>query len=66
MNYCRKCQSDYEKPGTCNCFAPQAATPQWSPFYPNYTPWWVQTPTGTGTPITTGGITFDNTCGGNC
>jgi len=21
MNYCRKCQSDYEKPGTCNCFA---------------------------------------------
>lgn len=24
MNYCRKCQSDYEKPGTCNCFAERA------------------------------------------
>ena len=34
MNYCRKCQSDYEKPGTCNCFAPQAAQ-----FVPNYWPW---------------------------
>lgn len=22
MNYCRKCQSDYSQPGTCNCFAP--------------------------------------------
>lgn len=21
MNYCRKCQSDYDRPGTCNCFA---------------------------------------------
>lgn len=33
MNYCRKCQSDYEKPGTCNCFAPQAA-----PIAPTITP----------------------------
>lgn len=21
MNHCRRCQSDYEKPGTCNCYA---------------------------------------------
>lgn len=21
MNHCRKCDSDYEKPGSCNCFA---------------------------------------------
>jgi hypothetical protein len=30
MNHCRKCQSDYEKPGTCNCFAPapQVVYPQ--------------------------------------
>lgn len=21
MNHCRRCESDYEKPGTCNCFA---------------------------------------------
>lgn len=24
MNHCRRCDSDYEKPGTCNCFATQA------------------------------------------
>jgi hypothetical protein len=41
MNYCRKCQSDYEKPGTCNCFAPQAAqpTPVFVPWTVTY-PWW--------------------------
>lgn len=22
MNYCTKCQSHYQQPGTCNCFAP--------------------------------------------
>lgn len=22
MNHCRRCDSDYEKPGTCNCYAP--------------------------------------------
>lgn len=22
MNYCRRCHSDYDRPGTCNCFAP--------------------------------------------
>jgi len=21
MNHCRRCDSDYEKPGTCNCYA---------------------------------------------
>lgn len=44
MNYCRKCQSDYEKPGSCNCFAEQpprqAAPPVYVPypypFYPSY------------------------------
>ena len=45
MNYCRKCQSDYEKPGTCNCFADKAprdepvpVTPQPAPYpyYPLY------------------------------
>lgn len=50
MNYCRKCQSDYEKPGTCNCFAPQQATPAFVPYVPYYPwtvtpyrPWWVPT-----------------------
>lgn len=27
MNYCRKCQSDYSAPGTCNCFAPIRVAP---------------------------------------
>jgi hypothetical protein len=31
MNYCRKCQSDYEKPGTCNCFAASAPPISWPP-----------------------------------
>jgi hypothetical protein len=36
MNYCRRCESDYEKPGTCNCFAEGSdATPAevkpWTP-----------------------------------
>lgn len=38
MNHCRKCQSDYEKPGTCNCFAPQvAAQPAYSPWVTMWT-----------------------------
>lgn len=24
MNLCRRCESEYEKPGTCNCFAEKA------------------------------------------
>lgn len=61
MNYCRKCQSDYEKPGTCNCFAPQIQVAPgvvpyipWVPYVPTYPPcipWW-QTTTVT-QPITT-------------
>lgn len=45
MNYCHKCQSHYEKPGTCNCFAekpaPQPVAPivPWYPAYPWY-PWY--------------------------
>lgn len=38
MNYCRKCQSDYEKPGTCNCFAEKQADGVPAPFFP-YSPW---------------------------
>lgn len=44
MNHCRDCNSDYEKPGTCNCFAPggkRCAAPAYVPWYP-YSPWWVQ------------------------
>jgi hypothetical protein len=71
MNYCRKCQSDYEKPGTCNCFAPAAAaaplpwtiTPQ--PYYPPWPQypqiWWGSCPTITtsGYSQTVGGYTVD-------
>jgi hypothetical protein len=38
MNYCRKCQSDYEKPGTCNCFAEQAPREDVAPVAPIYLP----------------------------
>lgn len=41
MNYCHKCQSHYEKPGTCNCFAekpPEQPAPVYVPYpyYPVY------------------------------
>ena len=54
MNYCRKCQSDYDQPGTCNCFAPLSVTvtpyipvtvpfvpysPPTFPTYPSAVPW---------------------------
>jgi len=35
MNYCHKCQSHYEKPGTCNCFAEKPAE-QPAPVYVPY------------------------------
>ena len=38
MNYCRKCQSDYEKPGTCNCYAGTQPMKPVQPFFP-YSPW---------------------------
>jgi len=54
MNYCTKCESFYQKPGTCNCFAgTQPAitiTPQ--PYDPNSTAphwhgsWQTVTPSG--------------------
>lgn len=25
MNYCHRCQSSYDRPGTCNCYAPTPA-----------------------------------------
>ena len=32
MNMCLKCQSLYEKPGTCNCYAPKVSIPSiWEP-----------------------------------
>lgn len=34
MNYCRKCQSDYDRPGTCNCFASPTAAPSPQPWVP--------------------------------
>ncbi len=40
MNYCRRCESDYEKPGTCNCYAED--TMKWKPrvvTYPGTSPW---------------------------
>ncbi len=37
MNYCTKCKSFYEKPGTCNCYAEQTAPVAPSPWvYPTY------------------------------
>lgn len=57
MNYCTKCESFYQKPGTCNCFAgtqpaititPQPSTPTHP--WPSYTPWVYPTITwGSGT-----------------
>ena len=47
MNYCRKCQSDYEKPGTCNCFAaePPRDMTQSHRGYPAYPPYvWIWRP----------------------
>lgn len=53
MNYCRKCQSDYQQPGTCNCFAPLHVGPPlqvmpgvvpivptipWVPVHPTFPP----------------------------
>lgn len=37
MNYCRKCQSDYSTPGTCNCFAPIRVAPR-TPVVPSFPP----------------------------
>lgn len=61
MNYCTKCESFYQKAGTCNCFAgtqPAQITP-WRPVdgttttpFPSYTPWIYPTVTwGTGSLI---------------
>lgn len=40
MNHCRRCDSDYEKPGTCNCFADEPPK-QVVPTYPALHPIWV-------------------------
>lgn len=52
MNYCTKCESFYQKPGTCNCFAGTQGQPAIRivpPHDPNSTghPWpgyqpWIQ------------------------
>lgn len=37
MNYCHRCESNYEKPGTCNCYAEKAVPDNtWIPAYPTY------------------------------
>jgi hypothetical protein len=63
MNYCTKCESYYQKPGTCNCYAAprveitQPLTPYIYPTTVPYIPW--TTPhyppftIGTGSAITT-------------
>lgn len=57
MNHCRRCDCDFEKPGTCNCFAkvapredvpvpvvPWVPTPV-VPVYPQLpSPWWEVAP----------------------
>ena len=30
MNYCTKCESYYQKPRTCNCFAAQGESQPWT------------------------------------
>jgi len=42
MNHCHRCNSDYEKPGTCNCYAPfpvLAPQPYRIPYIPPPTIW---------------------------
>ena len=37
MNYCTKCASLYQTPGTCNCYAQaQPVVPFTLPIYPTY------------------------------
>jgi len=43
MNHCRRCDSDYDQPGTCNCFAPAPPAPTITvPEQPNTT--WIPMP----------------------
>lgn len=57
MNFCTKCASYYQTPGTCNCYAatqPYRVQP-WYPTYPYpYTPTYTQ-------PWTSGTVTITNT-----
>jgi hypothetical protein len=44
MNHCRRCDSDYEKPGTCNCFVGKVTVTPFTPttttpLVPNTVPW---------------------------
>jgi hypothetical protein len=54
MNHCHRCECDFEKPGTCNCFAPQRAWTYPVPYYPY--PWWGIYPPYN--PVVIGGGTF--------
>lgn len=48
MNYCHRCESHYEKPGTCNCFAqtqPVVPAPVYVPLPNPIRPWWEYVPT---------------------
>lgn len=39
MNYCTKCSSYYENPGTCNCYATPVIAQPYTPSVPIY-PWY--------------------------
>ena len=56
MNYCTKCQSYYEKPRTCNCFAAQGESQPWtvplSPYQGTFYPVWPQETTYRPSPYT--------------
>lgn len=51
MNHCRRCDSDYNTPGTCNCYAPllpSSPLPISIPsptLTPNPSPWPLVVPT---------------------
>lgn len=42
MNFCTKCASYYQQPGTCNCFAPPKVQPYSPETFPNVSPPWIQ------------------------
>ena len=78
MNYCTKCASYYQNPGTCNCYAPRTFGTWTCPCNTSgicncirSTPW-TWTTTGPVTPNGTTFTTYNNStccmtnCGGKC
>ena len=73
MNFCTKCASYYQQPGTCNCYAPVVGTaPGHKPYVPQEPNPWLpdQYPTTCGTitflnnmtPTEYAGDIMDNSC----